>query len=149
MAYWTAIPSSPRPDYWHSLLWKRLMGRQVYRARASGPGAERLRVYAHAAAKPAGAAPGEPGAVLLLALNLDPQRDAVVSYPALAGRPFERYAVTAPDLLGQAVLLKGVELKLAGDGALPETPGGLQPASAEAAVRIHPLSYTFIRFDPG
>ncbi len=133
---------APRPDYWHSLLWKRLMGRQVYGARALGPGAERLRVYAHAAA-------GEPGSVVVLAINLNPRREALVSLPALAGRPTERYEVTAPDLFGQVVLLNGIELKLAADGTLPDTPGVLQHAGpqavAEPVVRIAPLSYTFIR----
>lgn len=133
----------PRPDYWHSLLWKRLMGRQVYGARAAGPGAGRLRVYAHGAA-------GQPGAVVVLALNLDPGRDVLVSLPALAGRPFERYDVTAPDPLGQAVRLNGVELKLAaGGGSLPDMPGMPQGAESQALVRIGPLSYTFLRFDSG
>lgn len=100
------------------------------------------RVYAHSA-------PCEPGAVVVLALDLDPVRDAFVSLPDLTGRPFESYAVTAPDLMGQAVLLNGFELKLATSGTLPDTPAAQQPALAGAVVEIHPLSYTFIRFPPG
>jgi heparanase 1 len=139
----------PRPDYWHSLLWKRLMGRQVYGVRISGEGAERLRVYAHAAAGGAGAALGQSGALVVLALNLDPLRDAILFVPELADRPFERYAVTAPDLLGQAVFLNGVELELATGGRLPEMPGVPEPARREAAIGLHPLSYVFLRFQPG
>lgn len=39
----------PRPDYWNSLLWRRLMGAQVYDATVDGGGSDRIRVYAHAA----------------------------------------------------------------------------------------------------
>jgi len=131
-----------------------LRGHRVDRAWASGQGAKRLRLYAHSALGAPGATADHSGAALdegcvLLALNLDPARDALVSIPDLARRPFECFAVNAPDLLGQAVLLNGVELKLAAGGSLPETRGSQHLAGAEVVVSIHPLSYTFIRFRPG
>jgi heparanase 1 len=125
----------PRPDYWHSLLWKRLMGPRVLPASARGDGADRLRVYAHTGA--------EAGAVTVLAINLDPAREALLDFPELEGRGHEVYAVTAPDLLGQVVLLNGEELALTG-GALPVLRG-----KRRDEVRLEPLSYAFVRFDAG
>jgi heparanase 1 len=130
----------PRPDYWSSLLWKRLMGRQVYAARAEGDGADRVRVYAHAAAG------GGEGSAAVLALNLDPWRDASVSFPDLAGKACEVYAVTAPDVLGRTVLLNGVTLTLADGRALPDLRGTWREGPGVPAVRIYPLSYAFVVF---
>ena len=133
----------PRPDYWHSLLWKRLMGRRVYAARAEGEGADRVRVYAHAAAG------GGEGSAAVLILNLDPWRDASVSFPDLAGRACQVYAVTAPDVLGRTVLLNGAALSLVGGRALPDLRGAWREGTGVPAVRIHPLSYAFVVFPAG
>jgi len=51
--------------------------------------------------------------------------------------------VTATDLLGQAMPLNGQELALTG-GALPVLRGVRRDE-----VRLEPLSYAFVRFDPG
>jgi len=123
----------PRPDYWNSLLWKRLIGPRVLAARARGECAERLRVYAHGASGP--------GAVTVLAINLDPAREALLDFPGLEGRGREVYAVTAPDPLGQTVLLNGEELALSG-GRLPALRGVRRDE-----VRLEPLSYAFVRFE--
>ena len=133
----------PRPDYWHSLLWKRLMGRRVYAARVEGEGAGRVRVYAHAAA-----GGGEDSAAVLV-LNLDPWRDASVSFPDLAGRACQVYAVTAPNVLGRAVLLNGAAPSLVGGRTLPDLPGAWREGTGVPAVRIHPLSYAFVVFPAG
>jgi hypothetical protein len=125
----------PRPDYWNSLLWKRLMGPRVLAATAGGEGADRLRVYAHAGS--------EPGAFTVLAINLDPERDALLDFSGLEGRGREVYAVTAPDPLGGAVLLNGEELALSGE-SLPALRGVRQDE-----VRLAPLSYAFVRFEAG
>ena len=125
----------PRPDYWHSLLWKRLMGPQVLATMARGENADRLRAYAHAGT--------EPGAVTVLAINLDPAREALLVFPELEGRGRELYAVTAPDPLGQTVLLSGEVLALSG-GALPPLRG-----VRREEVRLEPLSYAFVSFEAG
>ena len=125
----------PRPDYWNSLLWKQLMGPRVLAARAWGEGAERLRVYAHGGAEPDG--------VTVLAINLDPEREALLDFPGLEGRGREVYAVTAPDFLGGVVLLNGEVLALSG-GALPALRGVRRDE-----VRLEPLSYAFVRFEAG
>jgi heparanase 1 len=130
----------PRPDYWNSLLWKRLMGRRVCAVQAAGEGEDRLRVYAHAPAS------SEAAAVTVLAINLDPQRDAVLSFPQFEGRAHEHYAVTAPDILGSTLLLNGVELRLVDDRALPELRGHRREGEGPPTVTVHPLSYTFVVF---
>ncbi len=67
----------------------------------------------------------------------------MLAFPELDGRGREVYGVTAPDLLGQAVLLNGEELALSGR-TLPKLRGVRQDE-----VRLEPLSHTFVRFDPG
>ena len=71
---------SPRPDYWNSLIWKRLMGTGVFDVSVTGDNSDRLRVYAHTSAA------DEARSVTVLAINIDPQRDANVSLPGLEGR---------------------------------------------------------------
>jgi heparanase len=129
------VTLAPRPDYWASLLWKRLMGPQVYAASAVGAGANRLRVYAQAAPD------GQLGMVLI---NLDPEQNAAVSLPWLKGKAYTLYSVTAQDIFGQEVALNGRPLRLAPSGELPEIVGASQPPSDQPRVTLHPLSYTFI-----
>lgn len=130
----------PRSDYWNSLLWKRLMGRRVCAAQATGDGMDRLRVYAHAPSS------GDAASVTILAINLDPQRDAILSFPQFEGRAHERYALTAPEVLGRTVLLNGVQLGLVDGRTLPEIRAQCQQGAGLPTVTIHPLSYTFVVF---
>jgi heparanase 1 len=128
------VTLSPRPDYWNSLLWKRLMGSEVYSAQVQGENTEKLRVYAHST-------PGTDGAVTLLLINLDPQRSAHVNLPGLDGEAI-MYALTTPDLFSQTVLLNGEELALTPQGNLPDISG--QPFDPGGVLSVHPLSYTFL-----
>lgn len=132
----------PRPDYWNSLLWKQLMGTRVYAARATGQHGGKLRVYAQSTP---GAAEGT---VTVLAINLDHQRSATLSFPGLEGRPCELYPVTAPDVLGQTVLLNGTALTLWEDGRLPEIRGLEHGGTETPTVNVRPLAYTFAVFRP-
>lgn len=130
---------APRPDYWNSLLWKLLMGQQVFAVQLRGECRKMLRAYAHST----------PGAsttsVTVLVLNLDCQRSARVSFPQYNGRRFGLYYISTPDVLGSQVLLNGERLQIA-DAALPT----LQPAWQEIVetprIILNPLSYAFIRF---
>lgn len=57
----------PRPDYWSSLLFKKLLGKSVLRVDQKGPDSGTLRFYAHCMAS---SHPSfRPGAVSLLAIN--------------------------------------------------------------------------------
>ena len=130
----------PRPDYWNSLLWVRLMGSRVYEPQIDGENVDRLRVYAHASAL------DEHEFVTILAINLDPQRDAVLSFPSFPNSRYELYAITAPDVLGTSILLNGKPLVLVSDETLPEIKGEWQEGQVVPQVTINPLSYAFIRF---
>jgi heparanase 1 len=125
---------APRPDYWASLLWKRLMGRHVLATTVTGDNGRRLRTYAHAT----------DSTRTLLLINLDPTRDAAVRVPTLNGMTYAEYAVTAPDLFGQTTHLNGTPLALTAAGTLPSTPGRDHAAAASATVTVHPLSYSFV-----
>ena len=133
----------PRPDYWNSLLWKRLMGTDVYAAESHpedpGGSADKLRLYAHSGTA------GD-GSVAVLMINLDAERGAHVELPDLADRRHLLYQVQTPDVLGRELLLGGRRLELVPGPALPELAGRLEAGSGIPAITIRPLSYTFAVF---
>jgi hypothetical protein len=116
----------PRPDYWAALLWSRLMGVKVL-----DPGTSRdssVRVYAHCLN-------GSPGAVALLALNLDRHRKHAVAIPM----PGLLYAITAPGLESKVVEVNGEPMNLGANDEIPDMkpvrtrPGPLSLAPASVA----------------
>jgi hypothetical protein len=125
---------SPNPDYWSSLLWKRLMGPTVYAVNVSG-GDELVRAYAHAT-------PGGTGVTLLL-LNLSETRTAQVTL-AEVGVQATQYQVTAAAPLSRDLLLNGSPLALDASGAVPTLMG--QSVLLGPAVALPPLSYTLLVF---
>ena len=131
----------PRPDYWNSLLWKRLMGADVYSALAEGDNSENLRVYAQST-------PGRAGAVTLLVINIDPARSARVQFPGFGNHPAQVYTLSSPDLFGQELRLNGQLLALEDESRLPDLQGKAIPAAAVPYLTLNPLSYAFIVF-PG
>ena len=90
----------------------------------------------------------EDGAVTILAITLDHQRSATLSFPGFEGRRCELYQVTSPDVLGKSVLLNGTELKVRGDGRLPEVSGIEHGGAGVRTVGLLPLAYTFAVFPP-
>ncbi len=126
----------PNPDYWNSLLWKRLMGPQALNAAlpATDPAA---RAYAHCT-------PGRPGAVTALLLNLDVENTATFRVAQFAGLASEVYLLTAPDLFGKTTLLNGKSLAAAADGSPPPLP----PIAGDrtGAFALPPASYAFVVF---
>jgi heparanase 1 len=128
---------TPRPDYWNSLLWKRLMGRQVYPVQVQGENSARLRAYAHSALS------GEPGSLAILLINLDQQRPAQVALPQFAGRSASLYRLTTSDVLGKQVWLNG-QLLQAG-ATPPDLPAAeLDFPAAQPQITLDVLSYAFI-----
>lgn len=131
----------PRPDYWNSLLWKKLMGTDVYKTTLRGDNADKLRVYVHSI-------PNQRTGVTVLLINLDPTKAAIVDLPNYAGKPFEVYALSSPDLFGQELLLNGEPLKLTDNGEVPLLYGVPVVGEGTAQISINPLSYMFISYPP-
>lgn len=122
----------PRPDYWASVLWKRLMGTTVLRASHEGP--DTLRTYAHC---------GVDGGVTLVAINLDQQQSVELS---VQGDSAGLYVVGAETL-------DALEIRLNGS-ALPEDDAdalaALIPADADvlqghAVVSVPPTAFAFVQ----
>jgi len=131
---------TPRPDYWNSLIWKRLMGTRVYDVEVSGDQTGKLRAYAQSGA-------GDiPGMLTVLLINLDNQRNAAVSFPGVKSVSSRIYQMTTPDIFSTKVLLNGSELKYAPDGGLPVIEGHEQSYTDVPGVTLNPLSYCFIAF---
>lgn len=129
---------NPRPDYWNSILWKRLMGQDVYAAEVSGDQKELLRAYAHTT--PGRSKPS----VTVFVINLDRQRIARVSIPQFSERHYGVYSISAPDVLGGQVFLNGTILqKVSG---LPELRADWREPVAIPIIELAPLSYAFVVF---
>lgn len=101
----------PRPDYFASLLWRRLMGTRVLSAQVSDD--ELVRVYAHCARN------DDSGAVAALIINLDGERGVQVDLDGIDGRATETYEVSAKELGARDVELNGRPLRVADDGSPP------------------------------
>jgi heparanase 1 len=115
----------PRPDYWASVLWRRLMGDRVLDV-GRGEVADAVRVYAHCSYQ-------RPGSVSVLAINLDPENAVRLQIEGLRGGK-ELYLLTADALDSAELLLNGIVLD-DDDGALPDLspePIGSRPADVPA-----------------
>jgi heparanase 1 len=125
----------PRPDYFATVLWRRLMGTRVL-ATVAAP--RTLRAYAHCAA--AAAAP--PGAVTLLAINLD-DKPATITVDGLGDGARQVWLVTADALDAPVAKLGGQPLVVGDDGTLP--PLASAPGRGGPLV-LPPTSYAFAVF---
>lgn len=122
----TADTLEPLPDYWASVLWKRLMGPEVLDVTVVG--ADRARAYAHRTPNGEGTS--------LLVINLDPQRSLEVEGLPAGGT---LRAISTPDLFGTVVHLNGEPLRLV-EGAVPDLPGVATPPQWT----VNPVSYAFV-----
>ena len=120
----------PRPNYWATLLWHKLMGTTVLNPGLSTPS----NTYAYAQCLP-----GRPGGVTLLVINADRQREFAVMLADAA----ERYTLTAKELQDSTVELNGKTLRLNSNGDLPQIAGERIPAGR---VNFAPGTITFLAF---
>jgi heparanase 1 len=119
------VTLDPRPDYWASVLWRRLMDERVLDVTRVTVD-ENVRLYAHCTHQ-------KPGAVTVLAINLDPQHDVRLDIEGLEGGK-DLYLLTADSLDSADLMLNGVVLRDE-DGALPDLPPqsiGSRPADLPA-----------------
>lgn len=128
---------TPNPDYWNSVLWRRLMGTRVLAANKLSDD-PMLRTYAHCTR--AGAPGHAPGAVTVLVLNLDGDRAADVAFTGLGASGFKAFVMTSDDLQSQRVMLNGKWLEAADDGAVPS----MDPRDSASTVRLPAHSYAFV-----
>jgi len=121
----------PQPDYWASVLWRRLMGQRVLDVRRDAVD-ELVRTYAHCTE-------GNPGSVTVLAINLDAEDGVRLEVEGLSGDK-DSYLLTAEALDSAGLQLNGEVLRDA-DGTLPDLSPealGTQPAD------LPPRSIAFV-----
>lgn len=131
----------PFPDYWSSLLYKRLVGTQVLEVKDGIAFDRRIRVYAHCTSNRSIYAKGS---VVLFALNTQPYDAKLILMNELRELIVEQYLLTpgvAGNLTSQTVLLNGQHLKLLNDKYLPS----IQPKriSPPQDILLASLSYGF------
>jgi len=142
---------APRPDYWNSLLWKRLMGESVYAIAHDGDAL--LRVYAHNTLQ-------RPQSITILLINLSHDAEIKVSVDTetlgFTLQEFEIYAVTAEDSFARSILINGrppalPEYPLPRENSTSplDSPRGTFPGLGDShnpgePVVVPPLSYTFL-----
>lgn len=129
---------SPRPDYWTSILWRRLMGtRALDAARGDDP---LVRVYAHCAR-----APAAPGAVALAVLNLDRTNAVSLVLDAFSGDEAEVYELASREVQSSEVRLNGTALHAADDGAPPPiAPATARRSASGLRAVFGPATYGFV-----
>ena len=132
-----AVTQEPRPDYFASLLHKRLMGRVVLDVRRRGEADPFLRIYAQCAPKKLGK---EPGAVTILAINLHQREASVLKWPTAAGLSIDSYQVDAPSLRSPVARLGGRPMK-ASAGRIALEPHRVQFTGEYS---LAPASYAFL-----
>jgi len=118
----------PRPNYWATLLWHKLMGTTLLDPQMSV--AHNTYVYAQCRE-------GRRGAVVLLVINADRQRSFDVNLPMAS----ERYTLTAKQREGSTVELNEKPLRLTSSGDIPQFRG--EPVNA-GRIRFAPVSITYL-----
>lgn len=131
-----AATVDPNPDYWLTVLYKRLVGNKVLNVTSAL--SEDVRFYAHCSAEGF-----PPGSVTVYGMNLL-SKGINVTFPQFEGQ-LKIYLLTAPNqnLKSRYVNLNGVTLEMTSDTSLPE----LTPRSGPNLLFLPPFSYAFVVAD--
>nr|XP_053650140.1 heparanase-like isoform X1 [Cherax quadricarinatus] len=116
----------PNPDYWLSVLYKRLVGGRVLSLRLRGT-QPTTRLYAHCLRNLTG--DYTPGSVVVFGMNLSKEPAQVTLSGHLATSPLLQYLLQPPDgnLQSRQVMLNGRVLDVTSDGQLPDLMPSSQP----------------------
>uniref|UniRef100_A0A1A8FBB9 Heparanase n=2 Tax=Nothobranchius korthausae TaxID=1143690 RepID=A0A1A8FBB9_9TELE len=134
----------PLPDYWLSVLYKKLVGPEVLKIQAvSDMGqSKRVRMYLHCANKKSYSS----GAVVLISMNLS-KKAARISVPALVSGSTVDAFVLQSDTVGEEglhsrfVKLNGVVLKMVDEETLPDLKGVCLPPSKHLLLPAYSLAF--------
>ena len=126
----------PTPDYYGSVLWKRLMGSKVLSPVLPENRPKTLRAYAHCH-------PQMDGSVTLLLINLSETDSFALDFSGRLGKSYELYSLSAGELLSHDVLLNRQVLSADKNGNLSSLDG----EKSSGAISIVPLSNTFLHFE--
>jgi heparanase 1 len=122
----------PRPDYWASVLWRRLMGQRVLDVQRTAVDDD-VRLYAHCSYQ-------RPGAVTVLAINLDAENSVRIEVDGISNSGKELYLLTSDALTSSDLMLNGTLLRDE-DGTLP----ALAPARVGASpADVPPRAMAFV-----
>lgn len=136
----------PLPDYWLSLLYKRLVGPEVLKAQVlmnSGP-KKPIRLYLHCTNRKS--TRYRPGAVTLFALNLN-KNEVTISLPAhTANSTIEAFVLQSAEtgqqnLYSRSVKLNGQVLRMVDDRTLPPLKG--HELSPGERIKLPGFSFAF------
>ncbi|NP_001038470.1 heparanase precursor [Danio rerio] len=136
----------PLPDYWLSLLFKRLVGQEVLKADVTvNSGLKKpIRVYLHCTNKKS--TQYKEGAVTLFALNLN-KNEATINLPAhLTNGSIEAFVLQSDEageqgLYSRSVRLNGELLKMVDDRTLPPLTGRELPS--DEPIKLPAFSFAF------
>ncbi|XP_006817513.1 heparanase-like [Saccoglossus kowalevskii] len=134
----------PRPDYWLSVLYKRLVGQRVLSIKLSKQNdGNTLRAYAHCTNINGTTYPS--GSVTVYMLSVNNNQSTIVSLSAGSLRlGVDQYLLTYPPAEGVTsshVELNGKKLKMMDDHTLPDFPP--QTIAAGSPINMPPLSFGF------
>ncbi|XP_072310258.1 heparanase isoform X2 [Eucyclogobius newberryi] len=135
----------PLPDYWLSVLYKRLVGQQVLSVKAVGNYTllhKRVRLYLHCTNKKSSAN----GAVTLIAMNLNHKAVRVLVPAHMASSTVVAFVLESDPsggegLYSRSVMLNGEVLKMVDDTTLPDLKGASLAPSEHVHLPAFALSF--------
>ena len=127
------VTLDPRPDYWASVLWRRLMGERVLDVTRTAVD-DYVRVYAHCTE-------GPPGAVAVLVINLLQDENVRIKVDGITSLRKEIYVLTSDALDSKDILLNGTVLR-DDNGVLPP----LEPKITDGPADIPPRAMAFVLY---